>query len=135
MAIGTLTGYAIPVIGLGFVDHTYVEASNGFTCGCFGRSAGGSVVCSGHGNVDQAACLATPALTAGIDYGVTGVCHQSANRILWPAGLNVLSAKGARGSVYAWGLYGLDPTTRRKCSPATTPWSELAVCLTSHSHP
>ena len=133
MAIGTFTGYAVPAQLASAVDHTYVVLTPGVACGCFGRSSGGQPICSGQGNVDQGACLSTPAGTAGIAYGLEGVCHQMANRILWPAGLTVLKARGARGSMFTWGMYGRDPI--RSFSPASYPWPELATCLASHAHP
>jgi hypothetical protein len=41
-----------------------------------------------------AKCLACHDGRAGIDYGVTGVCFQIANRILWPAAVLVEQAMG-----------------------------------------
>jgi hypothetical protein len=134
MPLGQLTGHAIAMAGLG-ADHTYVTSSTGSACACFGRRAGGVVVCSGLGNVDQADCLATPSGNGGVLYGITGVCHQEANRILWPAGVTVMSARGARGSLVVWGLYGRDPATLKAYSPASHPWSELANCQQNHAHP
>ena len=133
MTIGMLTGFAIPTQASNRVDHTYVGLSSGFVCGCSGRAAGGEVICAAAGNIDRAECLATPAGDAGIRYGVTGVCHQMANRILWPGGVTVLLARGARGSVFMWGLYGRDPLAAY--SPPTYPWPELFTCLRSHAHP
>lgn len=43
---------------------------------------------------------------AGILYGVNGVCHQAANRILYPAGVTVCKAAGYAVSSYAYGDYG-----------------------------
>jgi len=39
-------------------------------------------------------------------YGVTGVCHQAANRILRPAGISVAGAQGYGASVFLYGQYG-----------------------------
>lgn len=133
MAQGTFSGFAIPAQAASAVDHTYVVLTPGQACGCFGRSSGGAPLCSGHGNVDQGACLATPTGTAGITYGIHGVCHQMANRIMWPARLTVSKARGARGSMMVWGAYGRDPV--RAFSPASYPWPELLACLASHAHP
>lgn len=135
MALGTLIGYAIPAFNLPGLDHTYVGSNSGHVWGCHGRSKGGSVVCSGIGNVDQADCLATPVQTAGIRYGISGVCHQAANRILWPSKTTVAAARGARGSIFAWGLYGRDPGNGQPYSPGLFPWPELDMCARQHSHP
>lgn len=133
MVMGTFTGYAIPAQMANAVDHTYVELNPGVAYGCHGRSSGGHPICSGQGNVEQGACLSSPTGTAGIAYGMEGVCHQAANRILWPARLTVSSARGARGSLFAWGLYGRD--SLRLYSPASHPWPELMACLATHVHP
>lgn len=134
MAIGVITGYALSIVGLG-ADHTYVGSNVGHLWPCWGRSAGGSIVCTGNGNVDQSDCLSQPRSQAGIRYLLTGVCHQTANRILWPAGMTVNAARGARGSVFAWGSYGRDPATGAAFSPRSSPWPELSLCLLSHHHP
>lgn len=134
MAVGVLSGYALSIPGLG-ADHTYATSSRGHVWPCWGRSAGGTLLCSGSGNVDQADCLSAPASQAGITYLATGVCHQTANRILWPAGITVNAARGGRGSVFAWGSYGRNPTTLAAYSPRTNPWPELSLCLASHVHP
>jgi hypothetical protein len=58
---------------------------------------------------------------AGIVYNVTGWCHQMANRILQPAGVDVSAARGYQISKLLWGKYGLD------ASPDDT-WPELHHC-------
>jgi hypothetical protein len=98
MPIGILTGRSIKMAMLP-ADHTYVTSSVGHVWPCFGRSAGGLAICSGAGNVERADCLSNPRAEAGIVYGVTGVCHQTANRILYPAGKTVSAARG-----YDWNL-------------------------------
>jgi len=113
----------MPAQNLPGADHTYVESSTGSCYGCFGRSTGGNALCSAGGNVDQADCLSGPNGTAGILYGLTGVCHQAANRILLPAKVNILKARGARGSVFTWGMYGRGS------------WTELTTCQSGHNHP
>ena len=85
MPLGMLTGFAIRVVALPIWDHTYVTSSHGHAWGCFGRSAGGTQIGSAVGNFDQADCLSQPNAQAGIGYGSIGVCHQAANRILFPA--------------------------------------------------
>jgi hypothetical protein len=80
MPNGTMTGMVIPTLA-GLADHTYVITDNGRSWPCWGRSSGGTPLCSGSGNLLQADCLARPDSAAGIIYGKTGVCHQMANRI------------------------------------------------------
>lgn len=134
MPAGTLTGYGLKMQGLPF-EHTYVESTNGHVWPCWGRSAGGYPICAGIGNTDHADCLSLPNSQAGIIYGVTGVCHQTANRILYPSGQIVSSASGYRGSLFVWGTYGRDPITRQHYSPSGLPWQELHTCRTTHTHP
>lgn len=128
-----LAGCAIPIPS-NFADHTYVRSESGVAWPCFGRSSGGKVICSGHGSFDHAQCLALPTGSGGITYGVTGVCHQAANRILWPAGTTVSNAKGARGSIFVWGVYGRDLATGLAYSPRTNPWPEFSWCSQNHTH-
>jgi hypothetical protein len=135
MATGTLTGYAISIAALPMWDHTYVTSSHGHVWGCWGRSRGGTVFCSGGGNIDKANCLSQPASQAGISYGNTGVCHQTANRILLEAGQMVSGARGYRASVFMWGVYSKEPSTGRHYSPPSFPWPELSVCNATHVHP
>ena len=134
MPIGTLTGYAIRMIGLPW-DHTYVTSTHGHAWGCHGRNAGGLSVCSGDAIIQFAECLADADGEAGIDYGITGLCHQIANRILYPSGKTVISARGARLSVVVYGLYGLDPQTFRKHHPIVRRWPLLNRCHQQHSNP
>jgi len=54
-------------------------------------------------------------------YNVTGWCHQMANRILRPAGVDVSAARGYGISYFFWGKYGRD------ASPDET-WPELHHC-------
>jgi len=44
--------------------------------------------------------------TAGIIYGLTGVCHQIANRILWTSQIRVDKANGYSLSTFFYGEYG-----------------------------
>jgi hypothetical protein len=102
-----LTGHAISTLG-GAAEHTYVTSSDGYEWGCWGRSAGGHAICSGEGFSKEANCLSEPKSRAGIVYGITGVCHQSANRILYPAGVTVSEAKAYWASWLVYGTYGTD---------------------------
>jgi hypothetical protein len=114
-----LRGYAIRTLA-GRADHTYVKSSAGHVWPCFGRGAGGKLIAHGDGDADFADCLSEPDSTAGIDYLSTGVCHQAANRILYPARAIVSRAKGFRVSAYFFGVYGLGA------------WPELERCLEEH---
>jgi hypothetical protein len=86
-------------------DHTYVTSSKGHKWGCNGRDSGGVFMDSANANIDEAACLHRNDL-AGIYYGITGVCHQIANRTLHPAGLKVEKAKCYFISRAMYGEYG-----------------------------
>lgn len=90
-------------------EHTYLLSSQGNCWPCFGGSAGGREICREKGELALAQCLAGRTSTAGIRYGITGVCHQTANRILWPASLLVSEAKGYRFSSLLFHHYGLGP--------------------------
>ena len=131
MALGTLTGFSLSMVGLP-ADHTYVISSAGHVWPCAGRSAGGNAIVAGVGNVDQADCLALSNHTAGIRYGIDGVCHQMANRILFPSRGMVTQARGFRVSAFSYGVYGKSGLTHY--SPPSAPWPELAACA-SHVHP
>lgn len=105
----TLTGYRMPVAMAlleKFADHTYVGSSEGHSWGCWGRSKGGEAICSGDGDPAIANCLSRTRSGAGITYGITGLCHQTANRILAPAGITVHEADGYGLSLALFGTYG-----------------------------
>ena len=133
MPMGSLSGYALKMPGLP-ADHTYVDSSDGHVWPCWGRSVGGREICVATGNTAQADCLSQPNSEAGIVYLGTGVCHQTANRILHPAGLYVSDARGYRFSVFTFGTHGRDLATRQLYSPLFFPWPELQRCLTGHAH-
>lgn len=122
----TLEGWAIPVEeegALAHADHTYVSSSDGNKWGCWGRDAGGRKICEGQGDSQKADCLSQPAGTALIVYAVTGVCHQTANRILRPSRKTVSNAQAYAAS---WALYGAYGGTNRAFDPA---WkAHEAVC-------
>lgn len=116
--IGVLKGYAVhidslPVLGDSLdLDHTYVHAQvigsdDLIKFGCWGRDDGGKEICSGKGNVGHACKIAGDNGTAGIAYAITGVCHQTSNRILYPAGVIISDAKGYALSSAIYGTYGL----------------------------
>jgi hypothetical protein len=109
--MASLYGFSVAMMGAKWWDHTYATSSDGYAWSCFGRDSGGTLLSYGTGDSVVADCLARPIrhphIYAGIAYGLTGVCHQAANRILYAAGITVAHAKGYRGSVFAWGEYGL----------------------------
>ena len=112
-AMATLKGYAVKIRGLSW-DHTYVRSSDGHRWRCWGREAGGRPICSGRGDSAMADFLSRPDSQAGIIYGITGVCHQTANRILYPSGALVSLAGGYRQSMFVWGTYGRGSWPPRK---------------------
>src|SRR4029077_985730 len=122
-----LAGYVVPSQLNTKWDHVYVVSDTAHTWGCFGRDSGGTGICSGPGDVAFAYCLSYPRGTspfglpryAGITYAKEGVCHQAANRILYPVGngsLIVAQARGCGLSSTLYGTYGL------------VPWPELVKC-------
>jgi len=111
--MSTLNGYARPVgssgssSGVPGADHTYVTSDNPhFVWSCFGEPSGGTLICQGFGDSSIANCLSRPNSEAGIKYGITGVCHQAANRILYPGEVVVSFAQGYWASFYLYGTYG-----------------------------
>lgn len=100
-----LTGWAI-AIGTTGADHTYVTSSDGHAWPCWGRSAGGHSICAAGGASARANCLSQSNSHAGIVYAISGVCHQTANRILHPANVIVSAAGGYWASVLLYGTYG-----------------------------
>lgn len=105
VALTTLEGWAIPVASSVF-DHTYAVSGCGLRWRCWGRSAGGAAICAGPGSSIIADCLSQLNSRAGIVYGVTGTCQQTANRILHPANIVVAAAGGYPVSVFTFGVYG-----------------------------
>jgi len=118
--MATLTGFAILMQGLPW-DHTYVGSDDGYCWPCWGRSAGGNPICSGPGSSVVSDCLSQPNSEAGIKYGITGVCHQTANRILDPAGILVDAANGYGLSELVFGTYGFGSWPQRQlCANLTS---------------
>jgi len=111
-----LQGWCIPVVAFPLWDHTYVVSSCGLRWGCWGAETGGTGLSYGTGNSIIADCLSQSNSEAGIVYLRTGVCHQTANRILHPAGITVAGCRGYNVSALRYGTYG-----RRN-------WPEMAVC-------
>ncbi len=98
-------------------DHTYVTCGNGAKrWGCWGGSTGGSALIQGAGETNQANAIAEPDERAGINcYLINGVCHQSANRVLFPAGITVRGARGYYVSESLYGPYGRPRGTFGTC--------------------
>jgi hypothetical protein len=107
--MGTLIAKKYPTkLALGAADHTYVECGTGAKgWSCWGGKTGGVAFNSGAGSTARADAIAEPNERAGIScYLINGVCHQAANRILFPAGILVTAARGYWLSVAIFGPYG-----------------------------
>lgn len=107
--MGTLVAMHYPTkLAFGLADHTYVMCGTGGRAwSCWGGKTGGTVLHSGSGSTSQADAIAEPNERAGVTcYLINGVCHQAANRILFPAGILVIGAKGYGVSSALFGPYG-----------------------------
>jgi hypothetical protein len=107
--MGTLVAWHYPTaVLLKLADHTYVTCGNGGKAwGCWGGTSGGSPLRQGNGSTVRADAIAEPDGRANIKcYLVNGVCHQAANRILSPARIIVLGARGYWISEALFGSYG-----------------------------
>ncbi|WP_265211976.1 hypothetical protein [Herbaspirillum lusitanum] len=93
---------------LNFADHTYVECGTGAKAwSCWGGKSGGTAFNQGIGSTKRANAIAKPNERAGITtYLIDGVCHQAANRILFPSGIQVAGARGYGLSLQLFGIYG-----------------------------
>jgi hypothetical protein len=112
----TLQGWAIPLIAAPYGEHTYVTSSCGLKWGCWGRDFGGAALSAAIGSSVVADCLSQPNSEAGIRYARTGVCHQTANRILHPAGITVAGCQGYVLSAFTFGPHGIGN------------WPQLSTC-------
>jgi hypothetical protein len=104
--MGTLVVMHYPLNYLAqLADHTYVKcATGGAAWKCWGGKTGGDELRRAPGSTKQANAIAETDEKAGIRcYLINGVCHQSANRILFPAGI---TAQGARGYDISEALFG-----------------------------
>jgi len=135
--MGILIGHAIPTLA-GMADHTYVTCSGGYAWPCWGRSAGGYALSSGRGSTERAHCLSKSDSHAGLIYGITGVCHQTANRILWPAQVTVRHSKGYWASHLIYGTYGTSIrgwlNRLNSCSSASGEIPECVPTVDLHGH-
>lgn len=103
--LDTLNGCAVKIKGIS-ADHTYVTSSAGHKWGCWGISDGGAVLVTKNGNAKKADYMSQPNSTAGLLYGLNGVCHQTANRILYFTKGTVHEAKCYWLSHLMYGTYG-----------------------------
>lgn len=105
--MGTLIAMHYGTVG-GLADHTYVKCSTGNVAwGCFGGKTGGYPLRQGNGSTKRSARIAGPNETGNLScYLINGVCHQAANRILFPAGITVTGASGYSISRSMFGIYG-----------------------------
>lgn len=107
--MGTLVVMRYPTkLFLDAADHTYVMCSTGGKAwGCWGGKTGGTFLRQGEGSTVRANAIAEPDERAHIKcYLINGVCHQAANRILLPAGITVMGARGYGVSEALFGPYG-----------------------------
>jgi hypothetical protein len=111
LAMSELSAFALPLRAPLFLnvrgEHTYVVSGAGHRWLCLGRADGGRQICQGRGDITLASCLAGADGSAGIRYLRTGVCHQIANRILWPANVLVELAEGYSFSSLLFGHHGI----------------------------
>lgn len=92
------------------LDHTFVSTGNGQSWGCFGRDLEKAPQAYVIGQA-QAELLFVSALagdgSCGLKYAISGICHQAANRLLIPAGIDVRQSPGCELSIPLFGKYGL----------------------------
>ena len=118
MSLTNFRVFTLPAWDLMFADHTYVTNDVGEKYPCGGRAAKGHQISMNIGDSNYADCLAKTDKSAGIRYGITGVCHQMANRILYPSNQLVSQAKGYRASKFVFGTYGRGKWDERlSCDP------------------
>lgn len=107
--MGTLIAFRYPTnLFARLADHTYVACGTlGKAWSCWGGKTGGTELRRAPGSTLRADRIAEPDERAGITcYLINGVCHQAANRILLPAGITVLGARGYSVSEALFGTYG-----------------------------
>ncbi len=104
-----------PILGKLSQSHVFVSSSSGKTWGCLGRSLkkfpnGAPVAFEVLAEDNWVEAIAGSSGSGGIILRENGVCHQSANRMLIPAGLTCDMADGNEIAVMMFGLYGPDKT-------------------------
>lgn len=120
--IHTITAYGLYAVIKaldGKADHTYVvgvdkKTGHKLVWNCGGAYEGGRELTHGEANGLTCDCISLrkediklAGGMAGIRYGIDGVCHQAANRIMYPAGLIVDKANGWKLSSKIFGTLGL----------------------------
>lgn len=116
--MGTLIAMTYPTkLFAGVADHTYVRCgSGGRAWGCWGGKTGGGPLRAQGGSTIRSDAIAQPDERAGITcYLVNGVCHQAANRILYPAAITVRGARGYDVSELLFGTYGRPRSLLGRC--------------------
>jgi hypothetical protein len=133
-AMARLSAFAVPLRAPLFSnvggEHTYVVSDEGHRWPCFGSADSGRQICTGNGDLALVRCLARSDGRAGISYGWTGICHQTANRLLWPAGILVSQAEAYKFSSTLFGHHGLGRWRERElCRQLLGPgrWSPKGV--------
>ena len=92
--------------------------------GVLGRQNRRDRVAAGNGSTKQADAIAEADERAGIKcYLINGVCHQAANRILFPAGI---TARGARGYDVSEALFGTYGRPRGPFGTCPSPFNQHA---------
>ena len=137
--MGTLVAKKYPtVLALKSADHTYVTCgSESKAWACWGGKTGGAKYRWGQGSTLRADAIAGVDEKAGVTcYLINGVCHQAANRILRPAGITVLGARGYDLSEVAFGAYGRPRGRLGLCRAPfhqhVTVTGDLPECLVDH---
>jgi len=111
------------------LDHTYVTCGAGHCWPCWGDCLDGVVLKTGEGSSSRADEIAKPESHAGIFYGIEGLCHQTSNRILWPAGINVSEATGYGITHFFFGTFGNDASRWKAHLDASSEFSgEISDC-------
>ena len=98
-------------------DYTYVVCGTGAKgWACWGGKSGGKSLRSAVGSTRRADSIAEPDEKANIRcYAINGVCHQAANRILFPAQATVRGARGYKISEAIYNTYGRFRGPRGAC--------------------
>lgn len=138
--MGTLIAMHYDKAG-GLADHTYVKCSTGNVAwGCFGGKTGGNPLRRGDGSTIRADKIAGPNEDGNLNcYLINGVCHQAANRILFPAGITVTGVSGYSISHSLFGTYGRPNLPFGFCKSPFNQYSniegELPECVTGVMEP
>jgi hypothetical protein len=107
--MGTLVVMCYPTkLFANLADHTYVACgTGGMAWSCWGGKTGGTELRRADGSTNRANAIAGANERAAIKcYLINGVCHQAANRILFPASITVRGARGYDVSESLFGTYG-----------------------------